>query len=332
MLNRFFMVVFAVLVISVALVGCGGGGGGGTNPAGSESLSASTGTLAGNVTYESQPLADAKIFLYKYDTAHLAAFASSASLRGSLIAQSLGTGYVSETTTNANGEYTLNNIPLGHYTIIAAKGSLQFSQEVEHRAALTPVNAVLTPTGTITGTVQTVKDAVTMPVSGAMVYLDGNSYVAFTGADGVFTMTNVPTNRSFVLKVMPGASGYPTTSPTVTALAGQTVNAGTIALALPVEQTGSISGRVVMTGVTAPDSQLAGTIILLDGPEKYFALTDDNGNYGFIVKTAGAYSVNAVHPELIVTPARHSITVALGATPTVAPDFALSAPPDFRCA
>jgi len=221
----------------------------------------------------------------------------------------------------------LNDVPLGHYTIIAAKGSLQFSQEVEHRAALTPVDAVLTPTGTITGKVQTVLDAVTVPVSGAMVYLEGNSYVAFTGADGVFTMTNVPTNRSFVLKVMPGANGYPTSTPAVTALAGQTVNAGTIALALPVEQSGSITGKVVMEAVAAPDQMLAGTIVLLDGPEKYFALTDDNGNYGFIVKTAGAYSVNAVHPEFIVTPARHDINVALGATPTVAPDFTLSARP-----
>ncbi len=77
MLNKIFMTVFAVLVISVALVGCGGGGGTGS-PTGPESLSAATGTLAGNVTYESRPLVDAKVFLYKYDTAHLAAFAGSA--------------------------------------------------------------------------------------------------------------------------------------------------------------------------------------------------------------------------------------------------------------
>ena len=326
--NKITLVLLSVLVATFALLGCGGGGGGGTNPVATDVSGAAIGSLAGTVRYNGQILSDASVFLYKYDTAHLAGFAATSSIRGSIMAQALkaSTGYVTETTTNSEGYYEISNIPVGQYTIIAAKGNLQFSQEVQIQAALTPVDAVLTPTGTITGTVQSTKNSVTSPAVGVMVYLDGNSYVAFTDADGVFTITNVPTNRSFVLKVMPGISGFASTSPTVTALAGQTVNAGTITLSVPVEQTGSISGAVVMTAVRAPDARLAGTIVMLTGPEKYFSITDENGAYGFIVKTAGAYSVNAVHADYAVSPSSQAITVALNGSTTV-PEFTIAERP-----
>lgn len=324
--------MLSVLVGVFALLGCGGGGGGSVNPAATELSSAATGSLAGTVRYNGAVLADARVFLYTYETAHIAGLANHASLRGSAVAPALraSTGFVAETTTNSQGLYTINNVPQGKYTLIAAKGNLQFSQEVTISAAMTPVDAVLTPTGSISGTVVGNKSGVTAPAAGVMVYLDGNSYVAFTDANGIFTITGVPTNRSFVLMVMPGINGLQGTPPTVTALPGQTVNAGTISLTVPVDQTGSISGTVVMSTVTSPDPKLAGAIMLLTGPEHHFSLTDNTGAYGFIVKTAGNYSVSAVHADYSVSPAAQPVTVALGATPATVSPFTMTERPGIQ--
>jgi hypothetical protein len=165
--------------------------------------------------------------------------------------------------TDQAGRYTFTGVPVGNYTLIAAKDQThQFAQTNVILGAVTQLDAQLTPTGSVSGNVQITISGTTENVGGAIVYLDGTSYVAVTGIDGSFTIANVPANQSFTLKVI-SPRGVQSTEPTVTVTPGQTTNAGTVALTAPTVPTSLISGQIAISGYTAPDPALAGHMILL---------------------------------------------------------------------
>lgn len=320
--KRYFVFSIFVLLIGLIAVGCGGGGGG-SNPVAVSSTSAAVADLSGVVKLANVPLANAKVFLYPSSSAYMAGISQLSSVRASAVAQAMGSDGSYSTTTDNLGQYSFKNVPVGEYTLIAAKDQThQFAQTGVILGAVTQLDAQLTPTGAVSGVVQIGSEN----VAGAIVYLDGTSYVAVTGVNGAFNIANVPANQSFSLKVV-SSRGVPSTSPTVTITPGQTVSAGTITLAAPTIQTATITGQITISGVTAPDPALANHMVILTSNNiaPLMNFTDNNGNFSFLVNKAGAYKVSPVPDDFSANPNFQDVTVALGSTVALSQPFVMTA-------
>lgn len=321
---------FFVFFIGLIAVGCGGGGGGGSaNPVAAPVSTGSVANLSGVVSLENVPLANAKVFLYPSASAYMAGIAQLGSVRTSILEQTLNNDGSYSTYTDALGKYSFTNIPVGNYTLIAARDqNHQFARTNVILGAVTQLDAQLTPTGSVTGRIQILVENITENVSGAIVYLDGTSYVAVSGLDGTFTIANVPANQSFNLKVI-SSRGIPTTSPAVSITPGSSFNAGTVLLAAPDVVTSTLSGQVEIAGVAAPDAALAGHMVLLTSENQapLINLTDENGNFAFIVRAGGAYRVTPIPEEYDSVPFYQNINIVLGENAALSQTFVLQADP-----
>ncbi|MFZ5949734.1 MAG: carboxypeptidase regulatory-like domain-containing protein, partial [Candidatus Rifleibacteriota bacterium] len=309
--------VFFVLVVGLIAVGCGGGGGGGGSAVNPVAVPVNTGSVAnltGVVSFENVPLANAKVFLYPSASAYMGGIAQLSSVKANVVAQTLNNDGSYSTFTDGQGRYNFTSIPVGNYTLIAAKDqNHQFAKTNVILGAVTQQDAQLTPTGSVTGVVQIVNNNLTENVSGAIVYLDGTSYVAVSALDGKFTIANVPANQAFTLKVI-SSRGVPTTSPSVTITPGSTRNAGTILLSAPNVVTSTVSGQISIAGVASPDNRLAGHMVLLTTVNQppLINLTDNTGAFAFIVKTAGSYRVTPIPEQYDSVPLNQDVNVILG--------------------
>ncbi|GAB4274397.1 MAG: hypothetical protein Kow0029_14710 [Candidatus Rifleibacteriota bacterium] len=324
MQNRIFILSILVLVIGLVAAGCGGGGGG--NPVAPQPAGNSVADLSGVVKLNDVPLANAKVFLYPSGNAYMAGISQLSGVKASLIAQTAFQDGSYSTTTDDAGVYRFKSIPVGEYTLIAAKDqSHQFAQTGVILGQVTQVDAQLTPTGSVSGTVQITNGTVTENVAGAIVYLDGTSYVGITGVDGAFTLTNVPANQSFVLNVI-SSRGVQASSPTITITPGQTISVGTISLTAPTAQTGTISGQIAISGVTPPNASLSNHMVLLTSANKppLVNVTDDNGNFSFIISNSGTYRVTPIPENYSSTPQYQDITATIGNTSVLSQTFNLT--------
>jgi Tol biopolymer transport system component len=110
--------------------------------------------------------------------------------------------------TNEHGEYGIDEIDKGTYTLTAEKTGFQdFSASVtveEKKATLK--NFAMTPVAvtTVTGTVVNFADGV--PVSGATVAIGANSVT--TGADGTYTLSNVAAGKQTITATAGGQENY----------------------------------------------------------------------------------------------------------------------------
>jgi len=102
-----------------------------------------------------------------------------------------GTLETREVWTDENGDWRLERLPLGEYTLrIEAPARLPQEVSVTLDAALVQVDEVrLEPSGSIAGEVV---DALGMPAAGAEVSVVGEDVRTETGEDGRFTLTRVP--------------------------------------------------------------------------------------------------------------------------------------------
>lgn len=316
------------MVIGLVAVGCGGGGGGGgANPVAAPLTTGSVANLTGVVSLENVPLANAKVFLYPSQSAYLAGIAQLGSVRASILQQTLNEDGSYSTFTDATGRYSFTGIPVGNYTLIAARDqSHQFAKTNVILGAVTQQDAQLTPTGSVTGRIQMIVDAATENIPGAIVYLDGTSYVAVSGLDGTYTISNVPANQSFTVKVVT-SKGAATTSPTVTVTPGTSFSVPTILLAAPNVPTSIVSGQIAISGVSAPDAELAGHMILLTSQDQapLINLTDENGNYSFIVRAGGDYRITPIPEEYDSIPLFQAVNVTLGQNTSPSQTFTLQA-------
>lgn len=326
MRNRLSLLVLAVIVSTLALIGCGGGGGG-ANPVAPVAQTGDTANLMGQVSMSGQPLANAQVYLYKADKAHTAGIANIASIRAAIMPQEQVADGSYTTTSDLEGNYSFTNIPVGEYSLIAVKDEAhQFAQTgimLSTRAQTTTVNAQLTPTGKISGTVQVTRDGVTQNVGAAFVYVSGTSYVALTDSNGNFTLNNVPSNPSpataYEIQVMAGL-GMAVQSD-VRVSPGQTTALGNIALSLSTQQTATINGSIAQGSM--PVLAIANKLVLLSGADRGVLGTysDSSGNFSFFVKAVGTYQVRVV-PEMpyVFNPnAQSALVSALNTTVTVAP-------------
>jgi subtilisin family serine protease len=131
------------------------------------------------------------------------------------------------TTTNAGGQYTLANVPTGSRTVTASAASFATgSQTVTVNGGTTvTANFTLTPlptTGTLTGTVTSAAGGI---VSGATVAIQGTALSTTTNGAGQYTLTDIPQGQRTLAT---SATGYASTSQTVTITAGATTTANVV--------------------------------------------------------------------------------------------------------
>ncbi|NLF96847.1 MAG: hypothetical protein GX569_08930 [Candidatus Riflebacteria bacterium] len=318
MLKKPVIVLFCLVTLSLAIIGCGGGGGGtgsASNPAGPTLTSGETASLSGTVLFDNTPTPFATVNLYKSEKAHTAGMAQMPALKGSLLAQQvIGDGAWS-TTTNGEGVYNFTDIPVGQYTLIAMRDeNHQFVQTGVLLGQVTTLNPQLTPTGKISGKVTQTIGGVTQNISGAFVYITGTSYIALTNSDGNFTINNVPSNSSsgtaYEIQVI-SAFGDASAKTGITVRPGETTNVGTFALAAKTTAFQTLSGSLIAgTGVTA--SELGGIFVMLTRKEDNSLLgtnTDASGNYAFSVTMPGNYVVTAVNTDYIFEPGSVMVTL-----------------------
>ncbi|NLI74976.1 MAG: hypothetical protein GX442_00880 [Candidatus Riflebacteria bacterium] len=319
----------ALFLTVVLLTGCGGGGGGGEggNPVGP----AATGTfasLSGIVSYGGKPLANAAVNLYPSDAGLALGLGGLSAAKGSVrtaLAAATGVGQFS-TTSDANGGYAFEQVPVGEYTLVAILDAThQFARTGVVVGAITTVNAEIAPTGTLTGTIS----APGADLTGGIVYLQGTSYVALTDQAGAFTISNVPASTTFSLRVTLG-NHILSTPLSVMVAPGAATNVGVLALtAVALPGTGGLSGTVTRTG----DSSQVGTLVLArktTGEAAGVTLTNAAGDYRFYGLASGEYRLEftadnylpavagpvTVVPGTVATMAAVALSPKVFATPT----------------
>ncbi len=191
-------------------------------------------------------------------------------------------------TANAAGQYSIANIPLGTYTVMASdpssgdRGSASAALSTAGQAAITNVNMV--GVGTV---VVTVLDASGATVSGATVEVDGTSPYnqvqnGVTSSAGVATFNQQLSGAVTVKATNPSAGLSGTASATVTA-------GSSVSVTVNLQPSGTISGTVFKHDAVTP---LASATLLLDNGERILA--DANGLYSFAGVPSGTHTVQVV--------------------------------------
>ena len=227
------------------------------------------------------------------------------------------------TTTNANGSYSLPNLPPTTYTGIATDPATGGASAVSAPVTVTAnssatVNFVIKAgPGTVTGRVV---DATTnLPITGATVsFSSGNpptvATTATTDSTGTYTATNVPAG-SYTLTA--SAPGYGNSAPVSIAVTGnQTTNPPDIPLGPVVN--GTLGGLVTSTGSSSPAGGVTISIVNAGTGASVLGVTSTTTstsgpdgsplNYGPVTLAAGTYTVTASSNG--VTTAAQTVTVS----------------------
>ena len=202
---------------------------------------------------------------------------------GSPIAGAVVTDGTRTTTTDAVGQYTLNDVPPGTYEVTASKegyesSSLAVTVLEEATAVADFVLNEVVVFGTITGSVTDAEDG--SPIVGVVVS-DGTRMTT-TDAAGKYTIADVPPGT---YEVTASKEGYESSSLTVAVLEGNSAvaNFSLSEIILP----GSITGSVTDAENGSP---IAGATVT-DGTRT--ATTDSLGKYTIAAVPAGIYEVAA---------------------------------------
>lgn len=199
-------------------------------------------------------------------------------------------GAADTTFAGAGGEFVFDQVLPGTYTLYAEGSAtlraVRTGIVVEAGSATVVGTIALTPTGSISGTVSLEGAA---DHSGAVVFVAGTSYAAYSNAAGSFTITGVPVGT---WTVMASKTGYlPATRGAVAVTAGDATSLGEIFLAM-----GSISGVVAFQGtVQLPGGPAgAGVLVLAVG------LDSDGNGVGTVgsafTSAGGSFAISLPYP------------------------------------
>ncbi|HEY6351720.1 MAG TPA: carboxypeptidase regulatory-like domain-containing protein [Candidatus Angelobacter sp.] len=149
------------------------------------------------------------------------------------------TGAGLSASTDANGNYTLNNVPAGSVTLVAsAAGDSPASETVTVTAGNTVAAPAITLTsnsGNVTGKVL---DSSSNPIAGATVSFGGGTATA--DSTGTYSFTNVPAGT---IQLVASASGFQSVTQNVTVIGGSTTTAN-FTLATANNSPGAVTGTV----------------------------------------------------------------------------------------
>lgn len=203
-------------------------------------------------------------------------------------------------TTGADGSYTLNNVPAGLQTLNASADGFATSQAqvtVVTNQTVTQDFALLPLTGAVRGFVLNASN--NQPIAGATVSVKGANISATTGADGSYTLTNVPVGPQTLTAA---ATNFDPSQATINVIGGQTIS-----------QDFFLTPRVgVVTGTVrnaANNQPIAGATVSIGSIS---ATTGGNGSFTLNDVPVGPQTLNATATNF--NPASASVTVVAGAT------------------
>lgn len=305
-MKKYILTLFAIVALLVNLTGCGGSGSG-NSATGSEN--GGMATVRVNLNQDGTSVKDVdSVALYtpaaalregvnSYEDLSLGARAS--------VAPANADGVYKPASVNSDGTHEFN-VPTGDYTLLASKGNT--------RAVLTGIRAAsgdepllvasLTPTGSVLGKVV---DSASKVVAGAMVYLVDTSCVAFSGADGSFEMTGVPTNTAFKISAIYSADNKQLVAATEDVKVDSSLTAtlkNNIVVKENTVKTMNITGSIVDTKGNGLATK---AIMAMNGNSMSVGLSDDTGKFSISVAVAGTYKVAALNAA---TPAVQTVTVS----------------------
>lgn len=199
-------------------------------------------------------------------------------------------------TSNASGQYQMQNIAAGNYTLVATKSGYQNYSEAITLAAgqqLTGKNITLTPNvtnGAVSGTVRNantnaiIRSATVQLKIGAQVQLQTTS-----NTNGIYMLAAVPP-ATYTLLVF--KDGFNAASENLTIASGQNISNKNIALT-PIVNGASLSGTIFEAATNQP---LASATVQLKVGEQVQAETTANasGAYAFANVAPGSYTLAAL--------------------------------------
>lgn len=312
-----YMLVLLVLLSMLSLTGCGGS-------ASNNNINSADTSLAQirvNLTsQEGTQITEAEIKLYTPVAAMRAGLSranSAFSFRAS-VSSDFEQGIYSPIGKDLDGNY-LFTIPQGEYVLIAEKDDVKtVIQGIRASRGNFVLTAALTPKGTITGKVV---DEMGNALSGAILYLENTSLVAFSNSEGKFEITGVPTGVNYDLLAV-----YTRENKNLTSLKKQVnVNSSllTFALAenlvLQAEASGptSIKGKFSTASATTLEKRI---IMATKGNACYMTISNGQGEFVFSLKEGGNYVVT---PMDAAFPVSQVVNVTFGEVKTLE-DFKLS--------
>ncbi|MFC1499990.1 carboxypeptidase-like regulatory domain-containing protein, partial [Candidatus Zixiibacteriota bacterium] len=204
----------------------------------------------------------------------------------------MATADVDTTSTDASGGFTFTDVEPGTYTIYAQGGSTLRAVKMGISVTADLVTDVgqlaLTPTGTIAGSIQLEGET---DHSGAVVFVAGTSYAAWSDASGDFTISGVPVGTYTVIAASEDYRSAEVTGVIVTA--GETTTLDDIDLFLA-----PVIGSVVFEGTVELPAGTAGAGVLI-----LARAIDTDGN---VVGTLGSTSTETdgsfalAHPDQLL--------------------------------
>jgi hypothetical protein len=207
-------------------------------------------------------------------------------------------------TTDANGNYTLNGVPVGSVQLVAsASGFQSVTQSVTvNGGATSTANFTLTAgatNGTVTGKITNASSGAI--VSGATVSWSGGTTTSNTS--GIYTLTNVTAGTQNITAVKTGYLSH--------TLAANVTSGGTATLNIPIATAGKITVKVVASN----GAVVSGATVTIKGGSIATTVTGSTSTTGVFTTNwipIGTYTVSVAKTGH--TTQTKSTTVASGAT------------------
>ena len=194
-----------------------------------------------------------------------------ANISSSAVSRSVTSSDIKSTKTSADGSYSFNSVTPGTYTIYASsqntsQGAVQTNVSVSADNTITASDLKLTATSTISGKI-TIDNKATGN-GGILVFVSSTSFMAITGDDGSFVISNVPLADNYNIAIMKG--DYYTVWET-----GKTLTSSGLSLGTKDIDSDNLSYGIVWQGEseTAPEN-----------PKQYWAYhnTTDGNSYIYV--------------------------------------------------
>ncbi|MBS2021560.1 MAG: carboxypeptidase regulatory-like domain-containing protein [Deltaproteobacteria bacterium] len=215
------------------------------------------------------------------------------------------------TATDASGGYSFTGLAPGTYFVTAAsadslEAAVYVKVDVAKDQSVTAPALALSPAGSVSGKVLLGGS----DNAGAQVAVLGTTLSATSKTDGSFSLSGVPAGAA---RLVLSHAGFGAAAVDVTITRGHTADAGSTTLT-------ALSGSALIQGkvVDGNASGVGSVSVLLTGSETGYASTDSSGNFAFNQLSGGTYRLSIGGPDVTPHETDLDVTVAAGATKTVA--------------
>ena len=194
--------------------------------------------------------------------------------------------------TDAEGNYTLSNVPVGTQTLnVSAMGlrSTQATVNVANNETVYKDIYLQTPTGAVRGTVRNAAN--NQPIAGASILVGipfgAVYYSAFTDASGNYALNDIPAGQ---LTIYAGADGFIAAQMTVAVVANQTTTQN---FALTPEGGGATTGTITGFVKNAANNQAVSGVVITVTGTNLSTTSGGDGSYTILNAPSGAQTLNA---------------------------------------